>query len=165
VAESTAHAGDEQIRNAQLPSGAAKLRDAFESLWIPNGDYAYRAAIALELSGASPEIIRQILDAAIHADPMRAEYYRAAAEFEMALPTRDADRIVHMYEKASSLDPSNVQTHKAFADALLILGRNSQALEQYREALRYNDLLAPGEPKRLDPQHIRDIEGRIRSLM
>jgi O-antigen ligase len=32
VAESTAHAGDEQIRNAQLPSGAAKLRDAFESL-------------------------------------------------------------------------------------------------------------------------------------
>ncbi len=165
LAESTAHAGDEDIRNAQLPSGASRLRDTFDSLWIPDGDYAYRAAIALQLSGAAPETVRQMLDSAIHADPMRAEYYRAAAEFEMALPTRDADRIVHMYEKASSLDPSNVQTHKAFADALLILGQRQRALEEYRATLRYNDLLAPGEPKRLDPQLINGIEERIKSLM
>jgi hypothetical protein len=47
----------------------------------------------------------------------------------------------------------------------LILGERQRALEEYRSALRYNNLLAPEEPKRLDPQMMNGIEQRIKSLM
>jgi Tfp pilus assembly protein PilF len=110
------------------------------------------------------EQVRAMLDAASNSDPMRGEYARDAAMHELRQRSPDADRIIGNFERAVRLDPNSVRTHREFADALAVLGRTERAIDEYREALRCNEMLAPEEPKRLSPREITLIEQRIRTL-
>jgi hypothetical protein len=43
-------------------------------------------------------------------------------------------------------------------------GQRQRAIEQYQEALRYNDLLESADPKRLPAEQVAHIKQQIRSL-
>ncbi len=164
LAEAKAGHGDEELAAGNASTAGAALKDAFETLWIPNADYAYRAATAFQQAGAAPRQVRPLLNSAISADPMSAAYRRARANFELHLAQPDPRQIIEDYERTISLDPNDVSAHRDFADALLKLGQRQRAIEQYRAALRYNDLLATEEPKRLSSSQIAAIEQQIQSL-
>jgi predicted Zn-dependent protease len=164
IAESRAQRGDDMIRTRQARSASGQFRSAFESLWIPNADYAYRAALALApVPGAARES-RALLDAAIATDPINVTYYRTRAQFELAQPAPDPARVTADFDRATRLDPNDVSTHLDYAEALVRLGLGQKAIEEYRTALAFNDLLDPAEPKRLSQAKIEQIRQRIRTL-
>jgi len=161
VAESFALRGEENLHLGQTTSAAAANQDAFKSLWIPNSDYAYRAAIAMQQTNLSHEKIRAAFDAAVHADPMSIRTLRSRAEFELSQPQPDQRSVIDDYEKILALDPSGVSARIEFAYALMKLGKTADAIEQFQNALRYNDELAPDEPKRLSPHEIAVLQRQI----
>jgi O-antigen ligase len=164
LAESSARRGDELIRAQQPRAAAMQFRRAFEQLWIPNADYPYRAAIALARAGAPADQIRVLLDTAIAANPMDGGFHRTRAKLELEQSNPDANRIIESYQEATALDPNDVWLHLEFADALVQLGMKAHALDEYRQALRYNDLLGPDEPKRLPPAELQRVQGKIKSI-
>ncbi|HMB95215.1 MAG TPA: hypothetical protein VKK61_04175, partial [Tepidisphaeraceae bacterium] len=164
IAESTAQRGDDYFRDAKTAQAAKTLHDAFDLLWIPNADYAYRAAVVMEQANLPAEQIRALLDAAVHADPMSIRYLQARAEFELHQPQPDAVAIIRDFEKIIELNPNEVSLHKEFADALIILGEKQRAIEQLQVAIHYNDLLSPDEPKRLATLQIQAIQQQIDQL-
>jgi tetratricopeptide (TPR) repeat protein len=163
-AESIAQQANNEIRANRTNIAAAHLRDAFERLWIPNADYAFRAAVAMQQAGMPADESMKMLAAAIAADPVRSQCYRAVADFELRKLAPDPGVVISNYEKASALDPDNVALHRDFADALQRLGQRDRAIEQYRLALQYNDVLPPDEPKRMSAAQVEQIQARIRSL-
>jgi cytochrome c-type biogenesis protein CcmH/NrfG len=68
------------------------------------------------------------------------------------------------YERALRLDPNNVEVRLEYGEALRRFGDPSGAAEQYREALRYNDLLAADEVKRLPRQRVEQVNRAIEEL-
>jgi O-antigen ligase len=164
IAEASARRGDELIRSLQPRAAAARFRDASRTLWISNSDYHQRAALASIRYGAAPQDIRALLDRAIAANPMNSVHYRTRAQFEMAQPAPDPNRIIADYKRVNELDPNDVSTHLEFADALLRLGMKQHALDEYKAALRYNDLLDPNEPKRLPASKLQEIQQAIRTI-
>jgi hypothetical protein len=164
IAEARARRADDLIRTLHPRSAATQLRGAFERLWVPNSDYAYRAAIALTRSGASPQEIRTLLDAAIKANPVNVAFFRTRAQVELAQPKADPKRVIDDYEQSIRLDPNDVSLHLEFADALVRLGMKAHALDEYRSALHYNDLLNPDEPKRLQPSKIDQVRRKMESI-
>jgi O-antigen ligase/tetratricopeptide (TPR) repeat protein len=161
LAETTAQNGDDALRDRRARAAAMQYRKASDLLWISNSDYPYRAAMALTRAGADAKEVRSLLDLAIETNPMNAPYYRTRAEVELASPNADANRVKQDFEKVISLDPNDVSAHLDFADALVRLGLPQHAREQYQEALRYNDLLDPNEPKRLPQGTIDQIRQKI----
>lgn len=164
TAESSARRGDELIRAEQPRTAATQFRRAFEQLWIPNADYPYRAAMALARAGAPVPDIRALLDTAIAANSMDASFHRTRAKLELEQPNPDANRVIESFQEATALDPNDVWLHLEFADALVRLGMRAHALEEYRQALRYNDLLGPDEPKRLPPAELQKVQGKIKAI-
>src|SRR5262249_40406635 len=65
--ESTAQQANDEIRANRINSASSRLRNAFEGLWIPNSDYAFRAAVAMQQAGM-PDDAMKMLAAAIVAD-------------------------------------------------------------------------------------------------
>ncbi|HEY7091354.1 MAG TPA: hypothetical protein VH518_24875 [Tepidisphaeraceae bacterium] len=167
IAESSAQRGDVLLRNRQARSAAELYRGAYQNLWIPNADYAYRAAMALASSpsaATSANEIRLLLDNAIAANPMNVSFYRRRAELELARESPDAQRVTADFDRAIELDPNDVSGHLDYADALVRLGLGQRAIEQYRTALLFNDQLGPDEPKRLSQAKIEQIRRKMQTL-
>ncbi|WP_428940982.1 O-antigen ligase family protein [Fontivita pretiosa] len=165
IAEAAAHRGDEAIRAGRLVQAAAELERAFRQLWIPNADYAFRAARALQIAQSTDyDRIRELLDRAVAADPANVQYYRARAMAELQRPSSDPRRIIDDLRRATELNPWDLTLHEEFAQALERLGQRQRAIDEYRLMLRYNDLLDPAEPKRLTERKIEQIRQKIRSL-
>jgi O-Antigen ligase len=164
LAERIARRGDELIRSIQPRTAAAQFRRAFERLWIPNSDYPFRAAAALTRAGAPPADVRALFDTAIAANPMDVRLYRTRAGIELSYPNPDADRIIADFEETIRLDPNDVSAHLEFADALVRLGRKQRAIDEYKAALLFNDLLGPDEPKRLPPAKLEQVMRTLEAL-
>lgn len=163
-AEHYAQSGDDLVRAGQASIAAEALEDAFESLWLTNADYAYRAAVAMQYTPTPADRTRAMLEAAVRTNPMSVLYRRARAQFEIRQPMPDSRRIMEDFEAAIEMDPNDVSAHVDFADALVRLGQRQRAIEEYRTALKYDDLLEKDEPKRMPPAKIAEIEQKIRAL-
>lgn len=164
LAESLARRADENLRQAKPATAAQQLQAAFEQCWIANADYAYRAALAMQQAGMPPDRVRMMLDAAISADPMSVQYYRARAEHELRQPQPDPRRVITDFEKVIALNPNDVLARCDFADVLALFGLRQRAIEQYRAALHCNDLLDPADPRRLTASQIADIQQRMQAI-
>jgi len=57
-----------------------------------------------------------------------------------------------------------VQVRLDYATMLRRLGDAAGARRQYAEALRYDDLLSPDEPKRLPPEKVAEVRKMIAEL-
>jgi hypothetical protein len=164
IAESFAQRGDDDIRNGQLSAGADELRKAFEQSWIPNADYAFRSANAMQqIIPPSPQA-QEMLDAAAQADPMSIRTLLSRAAYRFSQPHPDASAVISDFETALALDPNEVSIHQQFADALERFGQPQRAIAELESALHYNSLLSPDEPKRLSAQELAKIQQRINGI-
>ncbi|HWP40884.1 MAG TPA: bacterial transcriptional activator domain-containing protein, partial [Tepidisphaeraceae bacterium] len=165
IAEAAAQRGDQAIRAGRVVQGAAELERAFRRLWLPNADYAFRAARALQMAQSTDhDRIRELLDRAVAADPANVQYYRARAMAELQRPQIDPRRVIDDFQQGTRLNPWDLTLHEEFAQALERLGQRQRAIDEYRLMLRCNDLLDPAEPRRLTQRKIEQIRHRIRSL-
>jgi O-antigen ligase len=164
AAEREAQRADDDMRAGRTASAARRFGHAFETLWIPNADYAFRAARAMILSGDPPDRVRATLGRAIETSPISVAYVRLRAEFEEKLPNPDAQRVIADYERVIELDPNDLSAHLDFARVLERFGQRDRAREQYEEVLRRNELMNPDEPERLPPARIDEIKSRIEKL-
>jgi hypothetical protein len=160
VAEQAAGEGDDALRAQALEGAAAGYGRALAA--VPyNGDYAYRAGRALLLAPDPrpwADRILALLDRATTLDPNRPDYWLSRANAELLRPAPDPRRIREGYDRALAIDPNNVQVRLEYASMLRRLGDDTGALAQLREALRYNALLSPDEPKRLPPERVAEVE-------
>ena len=101
----------------------------------------------------TPEAIA-LLDTAIRLDPNRPQYWLHRANARLRSPAADAAAVRADYDRALRLDPNNVDARLEYAEVLAKFGDRAAAADQYRQALRYNDLLSPDEPKRLPPKRL-----------
>ena len=165
MAESEADAGDEALRTARFGQATSHYSRALETVGY-NADYAFRAARSAWMGpppGNTPEAL-MMLDTAIGLDPNRPQYWLHRANARLRSPAPDAAAVRADYERALRLDPNNVDTRLEYAEVLSRLGDRAAAAEQYRQALRYNDLLAPDEPKRLPPKRLETIRAALSAL-
>ena len=156
LAEREADEGDEALRTVRFRQAVSDYRRALETVDY-NADYAFRAARAALLEpppGNTPAAIA-LLDAAISLDPNRPQFWLHRANARLRSPTPDAAAVRSDYEQALRLDPNNVDARLEYAGVLERIGDRAAAAEQYRQALRYNDLLSPDEPKRLPPDRLK----------
>lgn len=164
LAEAYAHEGDDQIR-AGTPSLAARsYRAANGRLWFGNSDYAYRAALALLGSGTAPNEAEPLLNAAIAADPMNPQYYRTRAQLKATGASQDLGAAISDYQRVLAIDPNNVQLRLELADLYARAAQRDDAAKAYREALHYNNLLDPAEPKRLSSARVAEINRILGTL-
>lgn len=175
-AESLAQEADEAIRTAapQVEAGphsgpldpahvARAVHDLIDA-WrlVPyNADYAFRAEQAELLERGREESMtgRQLLDAAIAADPRKVRYLNARAMFERS--TLHNDRAVRDYEQILRLDPDNLELRLQFAGLLDQIGRHAEAADQYKALLQFNDALAKDEIRRLPDKLVETIRRRL----
>ena len=79
--------------------------------------------------------------------------------------SQEAERIKKDFRRALELNPNEVSIRLEYADALAGFGApddKAEATTQYQEALRYNSLLKPDEPKRLRPEKVAEIEKKLK---
>ncbi len=164
IAEGEARRADEEVRTSNPAPAAERLRRAFETMWVPNGDYAYRAARAMVMARRPAEQVRAMITAAIDASPMNAAYVRLLADFERHQPAPDERRVLEAFDRVIALDPRDVSARLDYAGALERFGRNADAKQRYEEALRLNDLMDPAEPERLPKQRVEEIRAKLTAL-
>ncbi len=162
-AEQRADEADDAIRHGRVDE-AAKMFEAAAKEVRCNADYAYRSATAMIQASAPAEQVKAMLEMAIAADPAGVVYYLTRAGFERRLPQPDAAAVRADYDRALRLDPQNIPARLDYAEALMKLGDPAAAAEQYRLALATNDAYHPDEPKRLDPDRVRQIKETIAQL-
>jgi O-antigen ligase len=179
TAEASAADGDELIRKARVPDGAAALEAAFRRLPI-DADYAFRAAQSWRLmaqadrgrgmaQAADGDVARarDLYAAAIAADPVAPRYLAAQAELEMEQPGGaggDLARARPAYEAAVRLDPNNLSDRVRYGELLERLNQRESAADAYERALWYNDQLTREEKKRLPPATVDNLRARINRL-
>ena len=164
VAEEAAYEGDDALRRGAFDRAAGAYEQAAGT--VPyNADYPARAGRALLLDPGDPrpkaDRIFRLLDRAVALNPHRPDYWLSRANAELLRPSPDPGRLREGHERALALDPNNVEIRLDYAAVLRRLGDAPGALEQYRTALRYNDLLSPGEPKRLPPARLEEVRKAI----
>jgi tetratricopeptide (TPR) repeat protein len=169
-AEMSAARGDEMFRTSltkEKTIDLAKLDGAFSAYQEAmreqpaNGDYAWKAASVLMYRNAPATVVRQMIDAAIAANPRSARYFVLKAAEEQRQEKPDAPEVIKAYQAALGLSPGDVGLRLAYAAALEKLGDQDFAKEQYREALRWDDLLPKDEPKRLTEKKKAEIKTKI----
>jgi O-antigen ligase len=177
-AESLAQDADEEIRTSRPPAtegvpqpptrpDAAHVERAEHDLldaWrlVPyNADYAFRAEQAGLLNGAEGASLksRELLDAAVAADPRKVRYLNARAALEAG--TGDDDRAARDYQQILRLDPHNLELRSRYAALLDRIGRHADAVEQYRQVLQFNGALAKDEIRRLSERQEQEIRQRV----
>jgi tetratricopeptide (TPR) repeat protein len=161
IAEHEAQAGDDALRATTPATAAAHFRRAFETMWVPNGDYAFRAARAMIMGAMPADQVRDTLRSAIEASSTSAAFPRLRAEFELRQSSPDQGRVCADYERVIRLDPNDVSAHLDYAGALERFGRRDEARRQYEQAIRLNDLLDAAEPERLPAAKVNEIRKRI----
>jgi tetratricopeptide (TPR) repeat protein len=164
IAEHEAQQGDDAIRAGSPAAAVAHFGRAMDAMWIPNGDYAYRAARAMILGSYPPEQVRAMLGLATDRSRMNPAYPRLLAEYELRQASPDQRAVIGAYERVIALDPNDVSAHLDFAGSLERFGRNDEARRQYEEALRLNDLMDAAEPERLPQAKIDEIRAAIGRL-
>lgn len=111
---------------------------------------------AAELKGREPEhrLVRE--ESARQSDLKRDEEacQRAKTYFYRAKDAKDLDEKVFLYQRGLRICPQSPRAHAELADAYAGRGETSEAVEELREALRY-DPDYPGIRKRLD-----ELQGR-----
>jgi tetratricopeptide (TPR) repeat protein len=169
-AEESAARGDELFRTSVMKDRTTDLRKldaafaAYEEAMREqpiNGEYAYKAANILLYKHAPGQLVRQMIDAAIAANPRSGRYFAFKAEHELRQERPDGPEVIRAYQGALGLSPGDVGLRLAYAEALEKLGDKEFAKEQYREALRWDDLLPKDEPKRLMETKRREVEKKI----
>jgi len=165
TAESKARQADAWIRTNDAPRAYELLRAVSQSRPI-NADYAYRAARAAifveQMQGRSmANEVRNALAMALESNPMSVEYRLTWANYELSRPNPDLERAAKFFAEAVVLNPNDVSIRTDYAELLARSGKPNRAVEQYREALRLNDLLDPNEPKRLTDVEINKIKTQI----
>ena len=115
-------------------------------------------------AGAAPQQVKARLDMAIATDPANVSHLQTRVACEMRLPSPDAPAVRADYRRLLQLDPNNIAARIEFAETLVKLNDPAGAAEQYRAALRLNELLDVTEPERLPPQQVRQIEQKIADL-
>jgi O-antigen ligase len=126
-----------------------------------NGEYAWKATNVLLYKNAPANLVRQMIDAAIAANPRAGKYYVLKAQFELNQSKPEAEAVIKPFQEALGLSPADVGLRLEYAAALDRLGDKDFSREQYREALRRDDELPRDEPKRLTPKKRKEIEGMI----
>jgi len=169
-AELAAERGDELFRTslmkdkttdlAKLDAAFAAYQEAMREQPI-NAEYAWKAANVLLYKHAPATLVKQMVDAAIAANPRAGKYFVFKAEHELRQTKPDGPEVMKAYQTALGLSPGDVQLRLAYAEALKKLGDGDFAKEQYREALRWDDLLPKDEPKRLTEKKRKEIEGKL----
>lgn len=168
-AEACAADADQQVLDSkpesappEAPPDSTKLERATESYFkafrlVPfNPDYAFRAEQSALLGRGNPLMMRQLIDAAVSADPFAVRYRLARAvlaESVNDLAQADAD-----YRRILQLDPNNLELRLQYAHLLEKQGRRPEAREQYRQTLQFNDKLPPDEIRRLSPEQLRQVQ-------
>ena len=156
--------GDKAKGVAPRPDIAAKM---FESIFqnVPyNADYAFRAARAHIMAGATPDQVRAMLSIAIATEPTNVSYRLTRAGEEMRQPQPDVGMIRGDFDAAVRLDPHNIQGRLAYADALQKFGDSAGAAAQIRHALDTNRQYDPTEPERLAPDEVQRLENLAAQL-
>jgi hypothetical protein len=156
TAERNAAEADDRVRGDQLPTAETLLDEANRDDWRLNGDYAFRAALI-----TPPERARRHFVDAIAENPEEATYRYRAAQKELMAKSPDKDWVRKNYLTALTLDPNNVRLRLEFADVLASWGEKVEAAQQYRVALRYNDLLNPDEKTRLGAEESKEVESKL----
>jgi O-antigen ligase len=164
LAERAALRGDQELRSGAPAAAAMSYQSAFRSLWLPNADYAFRAARAMVLAGSPADDVRAMIRTAIAASPMTARSHHLLAEFELRQVAPDPMPAIAAFERVLVLDPMDISTRLDLARALESAGREGAARAQYQQALRLNDLLNPDEPERLPPAQVDRIRAAIARL-
>jgi tetratricopeptide (TPR) repeat protein len=159
-AQALADLGDQEMRAGRFPMAHSDYLQASD--WCGyNGDYPYRAAIAEAWRpGSDSSVVRDLLEAAIQTDPSAVRYYLSLAQLQTQLGDKDAAR--GAYDTALALNPNEVSIHLDYAESLMHLGLPAQAAAQCRLARKFNDLLPPDEPKRIDDSI---IEARLAAAL
>ncbi|MFN4244050.1 MAG: O-antigen ligase family protein [Tepidisphaerales bacterium] len=150
------------LASERVQLAAMRYADAFRVVpW--NAEYAMKSARAWLVGRMSLVNIREMLDAAIAADPRHVRYRldRARLELLLAGDEADLDRALTELETATRLNPTDVPIRLEYAEALLRAGRVGEAVGQWRLALSYDDRLDPTEPKRMTAQQRASVERRI----
>jgi tetratricopeptide (TPR) repeat protein len=148
---------------AKLDAAFAAYQEAMREQPI-NGDYAWKAANVLIYKHAPATLVKQMIDAAIAANPRSGKYFAFKAEHELRQPKPDPPEVIKAYQTALGLSPGDVQLRLAYAAALQKLGDKEFAKEQYREALKWDDELPKDEPKRLTNEARRKYERKLRDI-
>lgn len=175
AADWQARTADELLRTSARPENlgggiapdraqlaAMTYEAAFRSLpW--NADYAMKAARAWLTGRMSLVNIRDMMDAAIEADPRHVRYRLDRARLELLLAPADADldRALSELQRATELNPTDVAVRLEYADTLHRLGQLDEAVRQWTIALAYDDRLDPTEPKRLSPDRREAVQRQI----
>jgi tetratricopeptide (TPR) repeat protein len=150
------------VQAAHYATAAQSLRSALDR--VPyNADYALRCAKAMLGSG---QVVRaeQMLATAIRIDPMFIDAYLLRANIELHNRTPNIAQVQADFDAILRLNPNDVSLHTQYGDALARFGQNAAARQQYELALKYNDQLLEGEPKRLTPEQIDDLRQKIAHL-
>lgn len=165
IAEGHADEGDEALRTLRFRQATYHFEQALRCVGY-NADYAFRAAGAglANRNAANPREPIELLSRAISLDPNRPQYWLHRAYARLRLPSPDAQAVRADYQHALRLDPNNVDVRIEYGETLRRFGDRAAAAAQYREALRYNDLLNPDEPKRLPQRKVDEIGRAIAEL-
>jgi O-antigen ligase len=138
-----------------------------------NADYPFRAANVLLAQGgpAQSQGALELLDQAIRTDPMACEFYLARARYftrgpgqPLAGTPQVAGHVERDFARAVELNPNDAAVRAEYADALARFGDRAGAVHQYEEALRYDAMLRPQEPKRMKPERVAEIRANIDAM-
>lgn len=163
TAEALTHDADDAIRAGRPDEAASALKSAFDRVFY-NGDYAYRAAMMARQARQDPKAVTSLLDAAVADDRTSVNFLRARAEYILQTTPGDLQRAADDYVRAAKIDPNNVDLRRQLAAVLQNLGDRRDAIAQLRAALRADDGLEPGDPKRLHSDKRQEIQAQIESL-
>ncbi len=166
AAQNHAHQGDIDVRYGRVKAAASQFRAALRGA-PGNADYAFRIARALVMDrDSNPAEVRAALAQAVAIDPTLIRGYLLRADYEMFRPDdeRDANAVRENYQRALSLNPADLEVRLRYAAALEKLGSKTEAADQLRRALEFNDKLPLEEPERLTEAGLKEIEARLNAL-
>jgi O-antigen ligase len=160
--EEAAAAGDDALRGMATREATGHFERAMDLVPF-NADYAFRAgrATLFDPDPRQAAAAVALFDRAIARDPNRPQYWLHRAYARLRAPGPDAAAVKADYQQALRLDPNNVDMRLEYADILRRFNDPAGAAREYREALRYNDLLSSDEIKRLPPQRVEDVKRKI----
>jgi O-antigen ligase len=163
-AEGQAQAGDDDLQANRPAAAEQEYTNALWGLPLRNGDYAMKLAVARAYASDPPAQVIDALDAAIAADPTYIKAYLTRAQFLMQFPSPSIQKVKQDYQTAIQLNPNDVDVRTEYAKALEHLGFPHEAADAYAAALNKNDGLSADEPKRLSPQQVQALRGKIAAL-
>ncbi len=172
AAESSAASGNEWIRTApaeQSPETAMHFRKAADAyadaagLVKFNADYIFREAKAAAGYGDFDRA-RTLLADARRVNPLLIDAFLLDANLLLSRANPDVAAVTSDFDRVMQLNPNDVSLRMQFGDAMTRLGQTELARQQYRAALKANDALPIGEPKRLSDEAVAQLRKKIGAL-